>query len=77
MQGTWGRRVFGVVVKGPKFTRFRLEVKLDNGATISSNIVVPNNELEQFDKLYGYTLNEMVKSLDQRIKERSQMWASQ
>jgi hypothetical protein len=75
MQGTWGRRVFGTVKRGPKYTRFRLEVKLDNGCTIYETQHVNNNELELFEGLYSFMLDEMTYRLEERIEERAQTWA--
>lgn len=75
MEGTWGRRVFGTVVKGPKNTRFRLAVKLENDLVIYQVAIIPNNELAQFDGLYKFTLDKMVVKLQERIDERAQSWA--
>lgn len=74
MEGTWGRRVFGTVSRTPRNTRFRLEVRLDNGCVIFQVIHVPNNELEAFPGLYGFTLDQITAKLDERIKERHQEW---
>lgn len=75
MVGTWGRRVFGTVKRGPKYTRFRLEIKLDNGCTIYETQLVSNLEIDDFEGLYGFVLDQMTDRLAKRIKERAQIWA--
>lgn len=74
MQGTWGRRVWGKVVKGPTRTRFRLEVRLQNDCVFFETIIVGNEELERYPNLYGWTLDRMTDKLEERIKERHQEW---
>lgn len=75
MKGTWGRRVFGTVEKGPKNTRFHLEIAIDNGSFIEEIVVVTNLELECFRKLYGFILDRMTTRLEKRLDERHQPWA--
>jgi phosphoglycerate-specific signal transduction histidine kinase len=77
MKGTWGKRVFGAVSKTPRNTRFRLEVTLDNGCTIYETIVIPNDELRRYTRLYGHTLNRLTDKLEARIKERHQSWMAE
>ena len=74
MKGTWGRRVYGSVIKGAKYTRFHLEVRLDNGVLTQCNIIQSNHDLERFPDLYGFVLDRMTKEIDQRIHERFQEW---
>lgn len=74
MENTWGRRVHGSVKKGAKFTRFHLEVRMENNVVATCTIMIPNNELELYPKLYPFTLNRMTEDLDKRITERHQKW---
>lgn len=72
MKGTWGRRVYGSVRKGAKYTRFRLEIVMDNDCTIYETAVVPNDELEQYPTLYPWTLNNLTEKLIKRLEARAQ-----
>jgi len=71
MKGTWGRRVFGTVSRGPRTTRFHLEVRIRNGLVVTRDKIVSNIELEAFPKLYGFVLDEMVYHIDQQVKRRN------
>lgn len=72
MIGTWGRRVYGTVVKGPKFTRFRLDIVLDNQCTFSETCIRRNVDLERYPHLYSWTLDGMTAKLTRRIAQRAQ-----
>lgn len=74
MKDTWGRRVWGEVRKGPTHTRFRLEIKLQNECIFYQVIRIPNNELELYPKLYGFTLDRMTEKLDERVKSHHEEW---
>ena len=77
MEGTWGRRVSGSVSRGKRYTKFYVGVRMDNGCVVYQYIVVPNEELEQDPELYGFTLDKIVKNLDERLKARHQLWLTQ
>lgn len=77
MEGTWGKRVYGVVERSSRITLFRLEVKLDNGCTFYEAERASNLELEQFEGLYGFILDRLTDKLDKRIKARHQQWMRQ
>lgn len=72
MKGTWGRRVYGTVHRGPTYTRFRLEFTLDNQCTFYETAVLPNRELDRYTRLYGHTLNRMTDKLASRVAQRAQ-----
>lgn len=68
MQGTWGRRVYGKVSTGTKYTRFRLELVLQNDATIYETTHVANDVLEKYPNIYKWTLDNLTEKLDERLK---------
>jgi len=72
MKGTWGRRVYGSVKKGAKYTRFRLEITLTNDCVFNETQLVPNDELEQYPTLYKWTLDNMTEKLIKRVEARPQ-----
>lgn len=70
MKGTWGRRVFGTVTKGPTYTRFRLEFALSNGVSIYEVEQVPNGILKDYPDYYKYVLDLLLEKLAARVAER-------
>lgn len=70
MKGTWGRRVFGTVTRGRKFTRFQLELRLQNNCVMTETQLVSNEKLEQYPKAYGYALDLITYKLEMRLAER-------
>jgi hypothetical protein len=70
MKGTWGRRVFGTIQKGPTYTRFHLEITLLNGCPFYQVIEVRNEELAADPRLYKHILDKMTEKLEQRVKDR-------
>lgn len=72
MEGTWGRRVYGSVKRGAKYTRFRLEFVLTNDCIFDIVMVQSNDTLDQYPRLYGWTLDEMTEKLAQRVEARPQ-----
>lgn len=78
MKGTWGKRVFGWVRRGQKYTRFYISVDLDSGLTVYRTKVVENDQLDRANfNLYGYTLDKMVEEIDKNLHERHQTWMQQ
>lgn len=71
MKGTWGRRVYGTVRKGIRYTRFRLEITLQNDLVIYEVRHVPNDELDMYPNLYAWTLNNMTEKLHTRLVDRT------
>lgn len=72
MKGTWGRRVYGSVKKGTKYTRFRLEMTLTNDCTFFETHLQSNESLEQYPALYGWTLDLLTDRLNKRVEARPQ-----
>lgn len=71
MEGRWGRRVFGRIQKGRKYTRFYLEITVSNGLVIYRQIMVPNHELRGFPGAYKFTLDKMTYELEQHYLNRN------
>lgn len=69
-EGRWGRRVYGRIQKGPKYTRFYLSIAITNGLIVQRVAMVPNNELESFSGLYKFTLDKMVRELEAQYNRR-------
>lgn len=70
MKGTWGRRVYGSVRKGPKFTRFVISIELANRVTAYESMYITNKQLELQPRIYGWTLDELTRRLEKRVEER-------
>lgn len=70
MEGRWGRRVYGSVVRNSSYTRLRLEFVLGNGVTIHETHCLPNDELDQYPRLYNWTLDNLFGRLKKRVEER-------
>lgn len=60
MEGTWGRRVFGTIKKGPTETIFELSLETREGFVIGSTILVENQDLEELPYVYKDVLDMMV-----------------
>lgn len=67
MEGTWGRRVFGTIQKGPEVTRFELYLALRDGIVVGSVIYVTNIELETGSGVYKEVLDQMVDGIQKGI----------
>lgn len=67
MKGTWGRRVYGRIVKGEEYTLFTLEIRMETLHTC--RIFVPNKELERYPGTYKTVLDAMVRSLEKEITQ--------
>jgi hypothetical protein len=72
MEGRWGRRVYGKVVRQSTYTRFRLEFVLRNEVTIHETHILPNDQVDQYPKLYGWTLDMLFERLKTRVEARLQ-----
>lgn len=72
MKGTPWKRVHGRVIKGPTYTRFRVEVTINNGCGLYEVCVLKNSDLVRFPKLYARTLDAMVVTLANRVGDRAQ-----
>lgn len=72
MTGRWGRRVYGKVQRQSSYTRFRLEFVLANGVVAFETMHVPNDQIDLYPKLYGWTLDNMFEKLKTRVEERLQ-----
>lgn len=65
------KRVYGRVIKGPKYTRFRLETVLSNGCTFYVTKVRTNEHLKRYPSVYGRTLDGMIEELTKRLEQRA------
>jgi len=72
MEGRWGRRVYGKVQRQNRYTRFRLEITLKNDCVFHETTHVANDQLDQYPKLYGWTLDNMTEKLKERVDARLQ-----
>lgn len=72
MEGRWGRRVYGSVKRGAKYTRFRLEFTLTNDCVYDIVMHQSNDTLDQYPNLYGWTLDNMLEQLTSRVEARPQ-----
>jgi hypothetical protein len=72
MEDRWGRRVYGKVQRGPKYTRFRIEIELANQCVFHETHIQANDQLDRYPKLYGWTLDLMTEKLIKRVAERLQ-----
>lgn len=72
MEGRWGRRVYGKVQRQTTYTRFRLEIIIHNGLTMYETEHVSNDVIDQYPKLYGWTLDNMMEKLKTRVEARLQ-----
>lgn len=73
MRGTWGRRVFGRVERGPKFTRFHLEVEVAE-MLAERGWVVSNDELERQPDLYGWVLDMLTDNIGAQLLSHHKVW---
>lgn len=72
MDERW-KSVFGRIEKGPKHTRFTIWVTLKNQLVIYRTIAIPNEEIQRARvDVYKFTLNTLVRDLDDHIKGRAQ-----
>lgn len=68
MEGTWGRRVFGRIIKGETNTLFILTIQMETLHTC--RIFVPNIELQTYPGTYKNVLDAMVATLESRMEEQ-------
>lgn len=74
MKGTWGRRVYGTVTRTPRYTRFHLELQMDNKCTIYEVRCVSNDELNSDPRGYGKMLDYLTAKLETRLASHYQSW---
>lgn len=69
-KGRWGRRVWGEVHRGSTYTRFHLQITIENGCDFFETLLISNLQLKSQPLIYGWTLDEMTKRLAKRVDER-------
>lgn len=71
MDGRW-RNVYGQIKRGPKFTRFAIQVELSNGLIATRVVSIGNHELETSRvDCYKWVLNGIVRDLDKQVVAHS------
>lgn len=67
MEGRWGRRIYGTVIRGPESTRFTLVMEQSEGKAITQINFLPNDELDRYPHLYSFILNKMTDSVESAL----------
>ena len=70
MEGRWGRRIYGHILKDGLYTKFRLEMETSEGQAVVVRHNVYTGDLRDNPEEYGLILNHMTKRLENAL-ERS------
>lgn len=68
-EGRWGRRVYGRIQRGPKYTRFHLEMTMHNDLVIQRDVIVPNCDME-VSGVYKFTLDTMTREIEAQYQRK-------
>lgn len=69
MKGTWGRRMYGQIQKGPELTYFRLVIVMREGWELEEVMAAETQDLIDDPTMYRVILDWMTDELQKKVAQ--------